>query len=147
MKAWTSSFNSNLSKSHEIKDKLVIYPSRKFKSWIIQCTILQMSNDETGMVQKKREVRLDIEPSFLWNVLRSLPATYVCHSLFSQGENADIITLMFLSKNHLASSFLIIHRQQRRNVWGRIWEPFNSDRTIPFNWKTNHMLYSCAWDQ
>ena len=68
-------------------------------------TILQMSNVETGVVQKKREVRLDIEPAFLCHVLRSLPATYVCHSLFSQGESANIITLMFLSDNHLASSF------------------------------------------
>ena len=69
------------------------------------CTILQMSNVETGVVQKKREVRLDIEPAFLCHVLRSLPETYVCHSLSSQGENTNIITLMFLSKNHLASSF------------------------------------------
>jgi hypothetical protein len=49
------------------------------------CTILQMSNVETGVVQKKREVRLDIEPAFLCHVLRSLPETYVCHYLFSQG--------------------------------------------------------------
>ena len=64
-----------------------------------------MSNVETGVVQKKREVRIDIEPEFLCHVSRSLPATYVCHSLSSQCENKNIITLMFLSKNHLASSF------------------------------------------
>ena len=103
-----------------------------------------MSNDGTGVVLKKREVRLDIEPAFLCHVLRSLPATYVCHSLFSQGESENIFTQMFLCETHLAFSFLIIHRQQRRNVWGRIGEPSNSDRTIQFNWKRNHMLYSCA---
>ena len=103
-----------------------------------------MSNVETGMVQKKRELRLDIEPSFSFHDFKVAYINYVCLYLFSQGESANIFTQMFLSENHLASSFLIIHRQQRRTMWGRIGEPFNLDRTIPFNWKRNLTLYSCA---
>jgi hypothetical protein len=103
-----------------------------------------MCNVETGVVQKKREVILDIEPAFLCHVLRSARATYVCHSLFSQGESANIFTQMSLSENHLASRFLIIHRQQRRNVWRRIGEPFNSEKTTQLYLERNLILYSCA---
>ena len=103
-----------------------------------------MSNVETGLVQKKREVRLDIEPANLFHVLRSLLTTYACHSLFSQGESANIFTQMFLSENHFVIQFPNYTQATEEECVGKEWRTINSDRTIQFNWKRNLTLYSCA---